>query len=454
MSIPTTIESLSTTAASNGPAGSEQRTLADDGLRQGFAFIKQLKSLATLASGNTVTPPSTANVFSVTGTTTINTIASTNSWDGRDIWFVFAGALTLTHSSNLDLPGAANITTVVGDTACFIQTASGAWICAAYQRGDGSIVGSTGVNLTLTGNLSVQGNTTIGNASGDTLTVAPNAVTWSNNPTHSGNHTFGGTLIAVGNAALNSNVTLGDASGDTLTVHPNAVTWVNNPTHSGNHVISGTLGVTAYASGFAPKFNVGVAGDSTASLKDTTNSIETLWVTSSSGGGTVATGSFTNHDYVFRTNNAEKLRITTDGRIYGTALHNNAGAVTGTTNQYVASNDQFTPTFTAGTNVASGTASASGYVRTGNVVMMGGSGTVDPTSAATSSEFFLSLPIATNLVGNDCWGTVVIDAGATTLKVAGSIAADTAGDRASFTFVTSADVASRGFAYTLFYVVK
>jgi hypothetical protein len=90
-------------------------------------------------------------------------------------------------------------------------------------------------DLTLTGNLSVEGNTTLGNAAGDTLTINPSAVTWSNNPTHSGNHTFSGNVTIGGNA------TIGDAAGDTLTIAPNAVTWSGNPTHSGNHTFSGNV---------------------------------------------------------------------------------------------------------------------------------------------------------------------------------------------------------------------
>jgi hypothetical protein len=45
-------------------------------------------------------------------------------------------------------------------------------------------------------NLVATGNTTLGDASGDTLTIAPNAVTWSNNPTHSGNHNFSASVTA------------------------------------------------------------------------------------------------------------------------------------------------------------------------------------------------------------------------------------------------------------------
>ena len=130
MAIPTTIESLSTTAASNGPAGSEQRTLADDGLRQAYAFVKQLVVMGSdIASATTITPPSTGSAFNITGTTTITTIASTYSWDGRRITLIFTGAVPLTHSSNLALPGAVSITTAANTVAHFIQTGTNAWRC-------------------------------------------------------------------------------------------------------------------------------------------------------------------------------------------------------------------------------------------------------------------------------------------------------------------------------------
>lgn len=68
-----------------------------------------------------------------------------------------------------------------------------------------------------------------------TPSFAGSAVTWSGNPTHSGNHTYSG------NVTINGNTVIGNASGDTLTVAPNAVTWSGNPTHSGNHTFSGAV---------------------------------------------------------------------------------------------------------------------------------------------------------------------------------------------------------------------
>lgn len=58
-----------------------------------------------------------------------------------------------------------------------------------------------GGTVTVTGAFTANGNTTIGNAAGDTLTIAPSAVTWSGNPTHSGNHTFSGSMTLSSTSA-------------------------------------------------------------------------------------------------------------------------------------------------------------------------------------------------------------------------------------------------------------
>lgn len=94
---------------------------------------------------------------------------------------------------------------------------------------------ATLASASVAGAFAANGGVTLGDASGDALTINPSAVTWANNPTHSGNHTFSG------NVTVNGNTTIGNASGDTLTFAPSDVTWSNNPTHSGNHSFSGTL---------------------------------------------------------------------------------------------------------------------------------------------------------------------------------------------------------------------
>lgn len=112
-----------------------------------------------------------------------------------------------------------------------------------------------------------------------------------------------------------------------------------------------------------------------------------------------------NASMTFATNNVERLVITGDGRFYGKALHNNAGSVTGTTNQYIASGT-YTPTLTAVTNVASSIPSACQYVRVGNVVTFSGSITVAATSGGSFIEIRLSLPIGSNFSAqSQCGGT-------------------------------------------------
>jgi hypothetical protein len=71
--------------------------------------------------------------------------------------------------------------------------------------------GTVGLNLPDSAtfrNLTVTGNTVLGDASGDTLTIHPSAVTWQNNPTHSGNHIFSGNLSVGGNITLGSDAVL------------------------------------------------------------------------------------------------------------------------------------------------------------------------------------------------------------------------------------------------------
>ena len=98
-------------------------------------------------------------------------------------------------------------------------------------------------------------------------------------------------------------------------------------------------------------------------------------------------------DFVIKTNNTEKLRATSDGRLYGTALHNNAGAVTGATNQYVASGT-YTPTLTNIANLDASTAYVCQWIRVGNVVTVSGRVSLDQTITATQTQIRVSLPIA------------------------------------------------------------
>jgi len=76
--------------------------------------------------------------FDVTGTT--NYAAMTVAAD-RQFTLQFDGALTMTHhATNLDLPGAANITTAAGDVATFQSTGANTVQCISYTKADGTAV--------------------------------------------------------------------------------------------------------------------------------------------------------------------------------------------------------------------------------------------------------------------------------------------------------------------------
>ena len=105
--------------------------------------------------------------------------------------------------------------------------------------------------LTLTSTLTANGNVTLGNASGDTLTV--NAT-----PTFAAATTFSNTIDVTGTASFDGDVNLGDGSGDTITTNgtfaigtggaasasnPGLVTtgpqeWAGAKTHTSNLTIS------------------------------------------------------------------------------------------------------------------------------------------------------------------------------------------------------------------------
>lgn len=100
----------------------------------------------------TVASASTADLCSakqasitITGTTTITGFGSA-CVVGQIKFVSFSGALLLTNSGTLVLPGSANITTAAGDRAVAVQLASGTWAVFSYQRASGQpVVAQVGV---------------------------------------------------------------------------------------------------------------------------------------------------------------------------------------------------------------------------------------------------------------------------------------------------------------------
>jgi hypothetical protein len=151
------------------------------------------------------------------------------------------------------------------------------------------------------------------------------------------------------------------------------------------------------------------------------------------------------------------LALTTDHRLYGSALHNNAGSVTGTTNQYIASGT-YTPTLTNVANAGGGlTANASQWTRVGNVVTVSGSLQVTLTvgTANTSTSVGITLPIASNLTNaTQCAGTGISGGGgASGIETNGQISGDVTNDRATLRFNASGSASIRDVYYTFTYVI-
>jgi hypothetical protein len=95
---------------------------------------------ADVASATALAVLTDGNYFDVTGTTSITSINTTGGV-GTQIKLHFDGALTLTHhGTDLKLPGGANITTAAGDTAEFIEYATGDYICTSYTKASGKPV--------------------------------------------------------------------------------------------------------------------------------------------------------------------------------------------------------------------------------------------------------------------------------------------------------------------------
>lgn len=154
-------------------------------------------------------------------------------------------------------------------------------------------------------------------------------------------------------------------------------------------------------------------------------------------------------DIVFG-NTSELFRMTSDGRLYGTAIHNNAGSVTGTTNQYVASGT-YTFTLTNVTNVAASTAYQAQWTRVGNVVTVSGKFDLDATAASsTATELGLSLPIASNFAAEEnLGGNASSDAVASAVA---RIKADAANDRAAIVF-KAISATNDSYAFTFTYLI-
>lgn len=141
MPLPTGMQDLSTTAASNSPAGGDPiGTSLDNYLREIQAIIRHTNAKgADIASAATTNiAAATGEFVTVTGTTTITALGTIDAGIVRVVHF--SGALTLTHNAtSLILPGAQNYVTSAGDVLAFRSLGSGNWRCVGVTRASSGI---------------------------------------------------------------------------------------------------------------------------------------------------------------------------------------------------------------------------------------------------------------------------------------------------------------------------
>ena len=122
-----------------------------------------------IASASPLVIDTDGDYFDVTGTTgfAAMTVAA-----GKQFTLQFDGALIMTHhATNLDLPGAANITTVAGDVATFQSTGTNTVQCINYTRATGvpAVITATAAELNLIDGGTARGSTAL--ASGDGILI-------------------------------------------------------------------------------------------------------------------------------------------------------------------------------------------------------------------------------------------------------------------------------------------
>jgi hypothetical protein len=108
MPVPSSITDLSTTPASNSPAGSETPSSVDDYLRTTYAFIKQLSNGANTWGG---TAGGTANAITLTPSPAVSAYAAGQA-------FAFKAANTNTGPVTVAISGLATIAVQIGGSAC------------------------------------------------------------------------------------------------------------------------------------------------------------------------------------------------------------------------------------------------------------------------------------------------------------------------------------------------
>ena len=111
---------------------------------------------------------------------------------------------------------------------------------------------------------------------------------------------------------------------------------------------------------------------------------------------------------------------------------------------------KYTPTLTNVANLDASTAYECQYIRAGNIVMVSGKVSVDPTLNATSTQLGISLPFASNFgAQEDCAGSAHAPGVA---GMGAAILADAANDRAQLQFISN-DTTNQAMYFTFMYEI-
>lgn len=96
-----------------------------------------------ITAASALTPSFDGNYYIVSGSTSINSIA-TSGVVGTEITLYFSEAVTVNHSTDIDLPDGENITMAAGDHCVFREYQSGDWRLVSFMGGDGRTLGPCG----------------------------------------------------------------------------------------------------------------------------------------------------------------------------------------------------------------------------------------------------------------------------------------------------------------------
>ena len=273
------------------------------------------------------------------------------------------------------------------------------------------------------GSLTVSGNSALGDAAADTLSVSGSVI-----KNGAGNWTYPA-----------------PTSGNTVTVSPLTTNVGLLIAGTGNQLIQG-LQVSNSSAGAGAGAYLYASSDVGAAI---------LQMHSSTYTGRASEGwVYTNvaAPLILGTNNIARIKVDTAGRLSGVALHNNASSPTGTTDQFVASGT-YTPTGTNTTNLSASTMKVCQWIRVGNACLVSGEFDADAVAAAaTFTELGLSLPIASALTLSTQLGGSAKNNGAAAAAASACCQGDAANDRCKITWLSDS-IANETFNFSFMYVI-